>query len=504
METPSVRLRVTRAGGIAAVGIAIAVLLLGAGPSFAPAMAGGAPIVATAGAGPSAWAYGGQANYSLNVTTNHTSYSVYGALDFHTVLTQTNSSATTFFVTMNRTLGFAYTAQYCSPACGSSARVEITISVRGMETDSGTANFTRNGTVEVNGSAVTALAITNSTDRMLSLLNESSSYALRGPLLRNSSGTAQLAVSSEERSVANFSPALGLVPTNLYSGEHWNSTSAFDATGSGVVGIAYRRTASTLSVPVVGNVRLPQSSNLTGTVALQGVDDGSLLLVGGLHAPILRFLTRGALAAQDGLLWAPAGSNLFGAGSAAYAADSAGGVSAGTTALDWGVGGGGRLGLAASAVTLAPAPDGSTLLGTSPSSAAGATVTGAMPLVGGASEATVQGEPESVGAAQAGGQCIISGACPSVGTAPAPGPGPSPPYALFLVGATVVVLVALLAGLVVARRRSPPRGPSPIAGAGSLTGAAPLPPAEPEAPRAANGAGPSPADPSSDPLSHLW
>ncbi|MGI0150591.1 MAG: hypothetical protein ACREC5_01475 [Thermoplasmata archaeon] len=488
----------TRPAPIAAVFLVVATLALSA---LAGTAAAGAPA-ASGGTAEQTWAYGAQQNYSVNVGTNSTGYFVAGYFAYQVVLTQKNTSNSTFELELHRSVGFAYTGQYCLPACRTNARVAISIEDRAGEEDVGFANFTRNGTAFENGSAVPALALVNASAQTETNLTEVADWALHAAH-RNLTGNLSVEVAIGSQSSVQFTPALGLIPQNLTPGARWNTTSAFDAQGS-VNGSVTQSRENSQGLDLTGRTTWSPAMSRSGTVQVHGRDLGMINLHGGATVPVLGLAVGGPFSAWEGILFVPSIADLFGPGASAYSGVSAGTVGAATSTVDWAPGDSGPAGPLASSTALDPAPDGTSLVGGDPATIAGST-SGATGLAAPSSAGgtTIQAEPKSVGRASKGSGCISQDNCasvPSPGLA-APAPGFRAPaghfFGILLTAVVVVGLAGLLAGLEVRRRRSVPAPPTATPFASSP--AAPIPPGP-----ARPGPGSGESAPEDDPLGTLW
>jgi hypothetical protein len=481
--------RVGTLGASAAIGFALLAVL-----ALLPTGAVASPVLSAAPN--TSWAYGGGTNVSLEVTTNHTTYAVRGWFAYHVILTQTNTSSSNFTLQVDRTLGFSYvaTGTYCPTSC-LSGHITANITVRAREHDVGFANFTRSGSVRADGVPVPAIALVNSSLSTDERYFESANYTATFPL-RTYSSQSNLSVSVSTATFVALAPALGLVPLNLTTGESWSSQSEFTAQCSAVGAVSYHHTMWN-GTTVSGGSTFEPTLNGSGTVGVSGTDAGTVVLRDGSHVPVIALAMEGPFAPREGFLLVPSGSDLFGDGMGAFRGDAAGTAASATETVDWAPGAAGpHAGFLASASDLMPQPDGPAQSGMHPSTGI---LPAATPSAAPGSGVAVQAQPETVPAAQAGSQCILSGgssACiPGSGTSSPSGPGPHGGLLgdLIVVGA-VVVLGALLAGLVVARRRVPPPPPS---------ASPPYPPAgtRPSAPRAGISTEPG-TEP--DPLGHLW
>ena len=458
---------------------ATAVLLLG-GLGFAAT----GVAAATTAAVSTSWAYGATTNHTAtwsNATGGYTG-SIQAFFGWHVILTQFNTSATTFEVEVQRTIGLDYAVQYCRPSCLTPSG-EANATFHAWEQDVGFVNFTTNGTTYVAGAPVPALAVENSSDAVEA--NLSASYATQLHLL----GQTRLShydysVTLASHVAASFTPALGLVPQPLGSATAWNSTSAFAASGGWAGTI---RSGWTTAAGASGNTSLAPSgqAQANGTVELFGQLLGDVTLDDGVTTQAIGFALAGPFHLREGLLLVPAEADLFDGASSSYAAASNATAATTTSADDLG-GPGGHFGLLATAASYTPSSSANAVGGVTPADTNGGTV--------------LQAQPESVTQAQSGMPCLQQGNCPgptgSAGSVLRPG-------TLVFAGLVGLIVGLIAAAAVVSRRRDIPPPPHPNA---SLY--PPGPAGASASPRAPTGPGKSPAAPptgeSSDPLGHLW
>jgi hypothetical protein len=463
-------------------------------PALAGAAAPGGTKLGASGSG-TLWAYGVEKNMSLSVEVNHTTYAVTGWLAYHVILTQTNTSSSLFMLEANRTIGFAYSAVYCEPTCGSGAKVSINITVSAWEHDTGFANFTRTGTVYEGGMSTPALGLVNSSVETASNLTESVQYSVH-TLLRTGSGWQALYVALASHATVTFSPPLGLIPLNVTAGAAWNSSSAYHLEGAGSGAVSYNRFASNGTLHHTSFSWSPSITN-SGVVDLEGRDLGNLTLASGQTTPVLTLAVTGPFEPREGIIWVPASADLFGAGRSAFQSQSTDSVGVSTSMVDWSPDLRGHAGLLASATGFNPSPDASDAVGQSPSTLTSAGTFGVGPAVGEQVGSSVQAQPETVPQAQAGDQCILSSSCASTSPPNSVG-GPLHRFGgLILIGA--IVVVAVLVAAVVVSRRAPPKLPA----SSRPTYPASATPAPSMPPSAGTGGVPSrPAE--EDSLAHLW
>lgn len=431
------------------------------------------------------WAYGAHTSVTTSWSNGTGSYALKAFFGWDVLLTETNTSATTFELSATRAMALDFDLTYCKSPCAATS-TNATLNFSAFETESGFANFTTLGTVYENGVAIPAIAISNGSDQVRSGVSESWSGTVHLLVVSHTVG-GHFAVTAQAHVGVAFAPALGLVPQNLSTGTTWNSSSTYTATGGWSAAAAYARTpwnGSTTSE----SLNLSSALGGTGPLGLVGTDTGPVQLTNGVSTSGIGFVVEGPFALREGFLFLPTSADAFGGGEAAWADYSNGSAQATTATLDLGHAAT-RLGLLASATAFAPQPADPSTLGT----VALLPATAASPSGG----AVVQGQPESVAESQSGMNCLVAGTCQSSG-------GPGGPGHLLSGGLVVIVgviVVATVLALVVVERRRIPPPTHPNAGlyppgAAISPGAAPRPPAG-----AVRGAPPPPEE---DPLGHLW
>src|SRR5579862_6055637 len=148
----------SRLRAVLATGATAVLLLSGLGIAV-PGGAAATPIGSTG----TSWAYGATTNHSAtwtNATGGYTG-SIQAFFGWHVLLDQWNTSASTFEVEVQRTLGLDYAVQYCRPSCANPSG-SANATFHAWEHETGFVNFTTAGTTYVGGSTVTALAVVNS------------------------------------------------------------------------------------------------------------------------------------------------------------------------------------------------------------------------------------------------------------------------------------------------------------------------------------------------------
>ena len=429
------------------------------------------------------WAYGAHTNLSSTWTNGSGTYTMQGFFGWDVLLTQTNTSETTFELTANRAMALDFALSFCKNPCGSTSAV-ANVTYRAWETENGSANFTTNGTVYENGVAQPALALVNESDLIRGGVSEGWAATLH-LLLTQRGVSGALAVSAQAHLAVAFSPALGLVPSAVSTGDVWNSSSVYAASGAWSAAAQYARTPWNQTY-LSGSQGLNGSASGSGPVLLAGTDTGSVVLANGAATDGIALAIVGPFAVREGFLLVPSAADPFGGGQEAWASYSNGTARATTATLDLAA----RLphaGFLASATAYAPQPASTSALGP-------VALSGPVPASSDGS-AVVQGQPETVSGSQSGMTCLVAGNCPSQnvsggGTVRSPLVG-----AVVIVGVSLVICV-LVALLVVERRRvPPPRHPN-----AALYPPTTVPAQEPGTRRR----GTAPPPEVEDPLGHLW
>jgi hypothetical protein len=401
-----------------------------------------------------------------------------------------NTSASTFELTVLRTMGAAFSVRFCLSTC-SNPSSWVSESYRAWESTDSFTNLTTLGSVTEGGASVPAVAVLNSTVFLRSNVTEQSN-AYFPQLGQLGPHTHYLSASIAGDSSVVFAPALGLFPIDLSPGDSWNSTSQFTASGSADYSYYYSALAparNTVIGPVSGSVALQRN----GTVDLAGSYlAGSTFQFGGVSYPAIDLTIVGPFTVREGVVFVPAGADLFGSTSQPWDGNLNGSATAQMSKLDLKQLGNGRFGLVASSWTFASnSVNAADVVAATPTSDATPAATPVNPV----SSTTVQGMPESGNQPYQVGQCLQTGSGCGSGSS---GPSPRTLFGLIVIAGAVAAIGALLALAVVARRRKipaplypnavlyPPGATNPSSPAG-----APSPPG-----------GPTPAE--DDPLDHLW
>jgi hypothetical protein len=406
-----------------------------------PAIAATAPASPTPSAGLSSdalsanasatqqWAYGGAKWVNVSLQIGSAAYDSHAFFGWQVIVTATNTSNSTVMLEEQRTMAASLFAQYCAPNC-TSPRSSGNLSIRGSETDTGFANLTGSATVYENGSPTAAVGLENAQSH--SGANLSESYTLT---LANHTASGSLTVRGAAHSQVAFTPALGLVPWNAAPNSTWNSSAAYSASGAWALVYGWTH-ASLFGTSSNGSGSPSGSVSGNGTVALNGIDLGPVTLANGRTVPVIVLAISGPFDTVDGVIlvahaWAP-----FGTGVHPFASGALGTEAVTTARLDVALDTvHHRFGVVASASSYSGTD--TTLASSASTDAAGPA--GTQPT----SAATVQGQPESVSAAQQAAGCLTTACTPthsgSIGGSMAP---------VLVVGLVVGLVVVAAAGTV--------------------------------------------------------
>ncbi len=444
-------------------------------------LAGTPPSATAATSSATPWAWGGVRVIGLSGTLDGFPYHGSALFGASVIVHQTNLSGHLYALTVTRTAGAFLNLTFCSPTC-KSPTVTATLQHHAWEIASVTANVTTAGNVTVAGAGVPAVALLSSNGSVSAFVRETNTLTVRGTLdvQRNLSGDVYGNWS------LGLTPALGLVPLNLTSGEAWNSSSAYDL--AGLVNWTYGSVETGPLASPTGNVSSSgsQQLNATGTVAIAGLDAGATMRLGGVTYPQINVTITGPFSLREGFLLLPVAADLFASSGQPWETDDGANATASATTVEVlnPVDGPHHLGFVSSGLvwrTFGKNPAGDLGEGVLPL---------ATPAAGAGNATAVQSAPESVTEATAQGGCLARGVgCPSLA-------GPASPLVreiviVSLAAGTLIILIAL----VTERRRIPPP-PYP--------NAALYPPETEAAPNAPTPPSPPIPPNDDDPLSHLW
>jgi hypothetical protein len=473
-----------------AAGMVVLTLLLA---MFMSAGFAGATSLATSSSPQTIWAYGAVKTVDFQGTSQGGwQYSGNATYGFSVILNQTNTSATSFELSANRTMGALFQVHYCYPNC-QSPHYFGNLTDHLYETIAASSNLTNAGLVYEGGVPVSAIALNNSQSHLRANVTESSSSYLPtalglGPAVSRSNYLGANVVAS---SAVDLTPGLGILPVDLSAAQSWNSSAQFNAHAAASFDYYYRFAgphASGAIGPLHGNLSVPSS----GTVSLYGsYSPANTITLGGVTYPEVALKLVGPFAVREGFLLLPATTDLFGGSGQPWGTQQNGSATASMSYLDARASEGGHLGIGASewgfdSSTLNPASVASG--GSSPALLS----TYAGPAPDSAPATTLQGMPETVSSATAQQSCLVTGGgCPS-----ANGPTASGLRGLVgLLAVGVVLVVVVLAVVLVAERRRMPPPTYPNAALyppGTTRPGVRTPPSNPSAP------------PEDDPLRNLW
>lgn len=431
------------------------------------------------------WAYGVADNLSASWTNSSLGYTgtIHAYFGLQVTLTQTNLTANTSEVELDRTVALDFDALFCKPTC-TDPTASANVSYAAWQRAVGFVNDTTNGTVTVGAVPVPALAILNASTQVTGNLTMRNVTQFRGLLGLQHSDSYYFTVQENDALALSFSPALGIVPDSLTGVSAWNSSSAYEGVGSW--DSAYRYVHVPWNGTTVDLTYAPSGSlSGSGILDLYGTTGTPVTLTNGLTTQPIGLAMNGPFHLREGLLFVPGETDVLAAGGQSWSTLSAPGASTTTAALDIGTRVA-HLGILAGATSYAPASSPVDVSGVTPAATNGG--------------ATVQAEPETVEASQTGSQCLVAGTCP--GQQPSAGISTRSPFGGGAVIVALVIVVVVVAVLVVERRRNVPPPPHPNAHLyppGASSGPGPWPPARP------NGKSPPAAEPPvEDPLSNLW
>ncbi|MCI4338059.1 MAG: hypothetical protein L3J72_01985, partial [Thermoplasmata archaeon] len=286
----------------------------------------------------------------------------------------------------------------------------------------------------------------------------------------------------------SFAPALGLLPYSPLPtpGTMWNASAAFTATGSANGAWSATHTNAMGKVAsFTGNITGSDATN--GTVGVRGNDLGTITLRNGRTLPVIALTIVGPFSVREGTIWVPSTGDLWSQTQGRLQGFALASIGASTDRLDVDVDAHGNLQLGASSTGFLPAPNSNQVSVAGGVSVASQVNPGPTPA-----GAEVQAQPETVQQAQSASNCLVNSCgAGSNSTAPA--------RLGLLVGAVALLgIAALIAALVVARRRAP-KPPTGSVAAYPPSAAGPVIPPTP----LRNGTAPASSE-ANDPLGNLY
>ncbi|MGA7923710.1 MAG: hypothetical protein WCA77_07020 [Thermoplasmata archaeon] len=477
---------------VALVGALTALTILSA---FLPLASASSTTPQASVTGSAQWAYGAEWASHRTGSTANGSFSATAFYGWEALLSQVNTSATTFSVTVNYSASADLWVEYCSPNCHS-AIVTANVTDRAHQEVTAVTNFTNDASVLVAGNAESAVGVSNTSALVSGWLTENTTVDVAGGLLGGAeAASTALAAHATSDSSGTFTPALGLIPTDLTPGMAWSSSSAYAGTGLWGVFVNYTHVKLTGAISHLSD-NLTGSLSVPSTITLSGQSTGTQTLNGGVSTNPVNLSLEGPFAFVDGGVLVPVYTNLLQPNSQAWQSERTGVQAASLSYLDFRGHGVGHFGVLASA-------DSYSSTSVNPQTT-DATVFSAMPSTeADTGTALVQAEPQSSTQAAHGLNCIDNGVgCVGAPTTANPTLLSSPVgHGLILIG-IIVVLSAVIIVLVVDRRR---RIPSPTHPNAALypPAVAPSPSTAPQ-PRGTP-VPPAPPEPDApDPLDNLW
>ena len=413
--------------------VTLAIPLFGAAAQAAPAP--------SAGSGVQQWAYGADKWVNASITTTNATATIHAFLGWHVIFTATNTSTSTFELEAQRTIGASYFADLCVPNC-SAPKMHMNLTVTGWETDAGFANFTTNGTVYENGTAVQALAFENASSQSAGNLSEAMSFS---GMMHNMTLSASQAftLAGHSNAAIRFTPALGLVPWNVQANDTWNASSAFSAQGAWGASWSAQRTGFT-GVTVRSSGHAGAQVNASGNVSVYGEDLGLITLDNGQTVPEIVLAVYGPFDDADGVILIPHDFDLFGSAHHEWDGSALAGQGVATAKLDLAIDRfHHRAQFTAAASTYV---SGSTSLALTAAPSGGATPAAT------AAPTEVQAQPETVPQAKSGSACLVN-ACPTASTGRTFG-SLIPLVAIALVALAVVGTISVVEWRVWSKRRA--------------------------------------------------
>lgn len=475
-----------RVGRVSAiVTVSAAVLMVCSVPAFAAAQ--GVPTL-TPGSPQTIWAYGADRNVSFQgIGHAGWAYSGTALFGYTVILQQTNLSATTFELFVNRTMGAKLSVGYCPVTCKGTTPT-VTLSYHEWEATDAWANFTTSGTVYENGVPVSAIALTNSHTTVAGSLFDTAKWPARHSLL---------AINVSSSSTVNFTTPLGLLPENLAAGDAWNDTSTYTASGGFLLSYFYNYTGALGGHAQIGPGTVPGLVSSTGNVSVIGSAGTGAKSLGGNSYDNVTIGVEGPFAVREGFILVPSQANVFGGLAGTPSSNLTGGANAAMTSVYAKPLVGGHLGIGGSAWTFDSSASNPQVAALDPSSSGVAELGSVDEVASGADQlgsTSVEGVPMTVHSAQDQQTCLIAGTCATSSGSPV-----KHLAGLIAVLAVSTVVVVAIAAVVTTRRRIPPPArlnaglyPPIVRFAGS-------------APPAASGGNPPPPPPAEeDPLAHLW
>lgn len=496
-----------RAAKSAAIMMAALVLLVVFGVSAMPGTrAVSAPVPSVTS---TEWAYGVVKNISWgpHPLAGHPGWVWKGdaTIGFSVILSQTNTSASTFELDLNWSMGVRWNVEYCLSSCDSPSEFLFNQYAQSEVVDA-SVNLTDQGTVIENGTtSVPAVALLNSTSHVVANLTNTARSSFPGPtgmgggMMVSRSMGVNASVRSDSQ--VTFDPYLGLFPLDLSAAQVWSSNASFVGSGGTTASFSGFQMSSTGSGWTLGPGNANWSVASSGNVSLLGsYSPGDKVNFGGVNHPALRVgILSPFFAVREGFFVIPTHADLFGGSPESWSGNETGDASAAMATLDVTPrpAGGGHLGLVASSWRFT-----SNSLYSADEATAGGALLPAIASSDLVANQSLQAAPLTLDTARNYASCLAGGpGCP-VGTNVLASKLRGLLFSIVVTAVVVAVVATLAIVLVSERRRLPPPAypnaqlyPPGDAGAG--------PKEVPRTPGQRPGTPPT-SPPDEDPLDHLW
>lgn len=273
--------------------------------------AAAAPAPQGVSASVSTWAYGGDVGRTVTASGPNGSFAVHYYFAWKVIVTQTNTSSTTFQLEAQR---WMVAALFESGHVGTAS---ANLTVNAWENETGFANFTTAATVTTGtGAQVAALGLVDehgwAAGNITGVLSASWTSATGAP----QTGYVYASAAAEANAQLSLAPPLGLYPLAPTTGENWTSMSNF--TASGQYAVAWHSFGQvpwgSYSTSGTGS---PISVQASGPVYLRGADLGNITLLNGQSATVIVLAISGNgfdFDDHEGIIFLPSAGDIFGAG----------------------------------------------------------------------------------------------------------------------------------------------------------------------------------------------
>ncbi len=485
--------------GILAPAFAVSVALLMVSVSGAAQASAAPPSSAPApSAASSEWAYGALKHVDLlgyfngPAGANYT-FRLHATFGFAGIFNETQIAPGVYELNATRVMGSVLNITICRPDCLAPTATG-TIYHHAWESLTASSILYTNGSVQLNGSSVPALALASSHLHLSAGLVESTSYVAFGVV----QVVKQLSANLTASDTLTLAPPLGLVPLNVTPGTSWTSSATFHQAGAYSWSLNESRLGALVNLSPTYTNSGGGSFQSNGTVNLYGAAPGTTVDLAGSTYQAVNFTLAGPFLLREGWILLPTRADVFGDGNqswlpnqSSFANSSQANVEVGANLL-----GAAHLSFGGSGQWWRSRSSSPSVL--SSVSAIGPAVSTVAGGPAGTNATYVQGAPESPAQATADQYCLSTGL--GCTTAPA---GLRAFLSALLVAAAVVTVAALVAVLTVNRRRQlpPPVFPNASLYPPGAASARNVPAARPPT----NPPSPPPSSPEEDdPLGHLW